>query len=476
MLPRDRPSVAGILHLGLGNFHRAHQAVYTARALDAVPGPWGIVGVTHRSRFVVDALAAQGGRYSVITLDADGPRVDVLDIHVDTLVMAEEPERVVELVAHPDIRVVTLTITEKGYQRRGDRQRPAGTAKDGPDGPPWVLDLLARGLAARCRDGRRPISVVSCDNLLGNGRVLRGAVTEILEREGDEDVLAWLRDSVGFPCTMVDRIVPATEPRHVDLARDLTGLHDAVPVPAEPFTMWVMEDDFPGGRPAWDKVGVTFVGDVLPYELLKLRLVNTTNSLLAYLGLLLGEELIADTLTRHPRVAAVATQLILHEMLPTFEPPHGLDVDRYVDELFARFSNVEVGHRTAQVGSDGSVKLPIRIVDPVLHHHDRGAVPGGLALLAASFVRVFSDARCTGVSERAALEDPWAEDLRQLGAADLSSRDLVRAVLTAGPFGSGLAQAGPWLATVGDLHELLVERGVAAGIERALSLPSRPGA
>lgn len=474
VLPRRRPAVAGILHLGLGNFHRAHQAVYTARALDTEPGPWGIVGVANRSRRVVDAMTAQGGRYSVVTLDADGPRVEVLDLHLETLVMAEEPERVVDLVSHPDIRVVTLTITEKGYRPPGGL-RGHDTGEDVGDGTPWVIDLLARGLDARFREGGRPISVVSCDNVSGNGRVLRAVVTEILERvPGQDDLLAWLRDSVGFPCTMVDRIVPATEPRHTEMVRDLTTLHDAAPVPAEPFSMWVMQDDFPGGRPAWEKAGVTFVDDVLPYELLKLRLVNTTNSLLAYLGLLLGEELIADSLTRHPSVRAVAAHVIRHEMLPTFEPPPGLDIDRYVEQLFTRFSNVEVGHRTAQVASDGSLKLPIRIVEPVLHHHDRGSVPAGLALLAASFVRVFTGPPSTGVAGRTVPEDPSAERYRRLGAAYPGSHELVRAVLTGGAFGTSLAPAGPWLDTVADLHSLIVEEGVEAGVRRALALRSGP--
>lgn len=463
--------MAGILHLGLGNFHRAHQAVYTARALDAEPGPWGIVGVSNRSRRVVDAMTAQGGRYGVVTLDADGSRCEVLDLHLATLVAAEEPERVVELVAHPDIRVVTLTITEKGYHPPGVDQWSEDTGTDVADRPPWMVDLLARGLSARFLEGGGPMAVVSCDNVSGNGQVLRGLVSDILQRTpGRDDVLAWLGEAVGFPCTMVDRIVPATEPRHIDMVREDTGLHDAAPVPAEPFSMWVMQDDFPGGRPAWEQAGVTFVDDVAPYELLKLRFVNTTNSLLAYLGLLLGEDRVADTLTRHPGVKAVATHMLRYEMLPTFQPPARLDVDGYTEQLFARFANVEVGHRTVQVASDGSLKLPIRIVEPVLHHHDRGSVPAGLALLAASFVTVFSGPHPTGPPERTAPEDPWADHLRQLGAAHPGSQELVRAVLTGGPFGGRLGHADPWLTTVGDLHAVLVESGVEVGLRRALAL------
>lgn len=458
-LPRRRPEAAGILHLGLGNFHRAHQAVFTARALDAEPGPWGIVGVANRSRRVVDAMAQQGNRYSVLTLDPEGPTCEVLDLHLDTLVMAEEPGRVVDLVADPDIRVVTLTITEKAYQRPPDDA--AGEAGRGP----WVVELLARGLRARLAAGGEPIALVSCDNVSANGRTLRAAVTEVLEEEpGSAEVLSWVSRSVGFPCTMVDRIVPATEPRHVEVVRSVTGLEDRAPVPAEPFSAWVMEDDFPGGRPAWDRAGAVFVDDVAPYELLKLRVVNTTNSLLAYLGLLLGEELIADTLNRHPDVAGVADRMVRHEMLPTFAPPP-LEVDGYLEQLWARFGNAAVGHRTAQVASDGSVKLPIRIVDPVLHHHRRGDVPIGLALLAAGYVHVFTRP-ATELAVPVGPEDPWSEHLRHLGETHRDSHDLVRAVLTMGPFGTGLAAAAPWLAAVGDLHRQLVDDGAEEVLRR----------
>ncbi|MGD8202073.1 mannitol dehydrogenase family protein [Ornithinimicrobium sp. W1679] len=464
-LPRRRPEKAGILHLGLGNFHRAHQAVFTARALEAEPGPWGIVGVANRARRVVDAMGEQANRYSVLTLDPDGPRCDVLDLHLETLVMCEEPERVVDLVARHDIRVVTLTVTEKAYQRPREPDRPAGTVDDAAARrKPWVIDLLAQGLRARFRAGGAPLSLVSCDNVSANGRTLRDAVTGVLEEEGDSaEVLSWLSGSVGFPCTMVDRIVPATEARHVDMVRALTGVEDRAPVPAEPFSTWVMEDDFPGGRPAWDRAGVVFVDDVAPYELLKLRVVNTTNSLLAYLGLLLEEELIADTLNRHADVAAVADRMIRHEMLPTVTPPP-LEVDSYVEQLFARFGNAAVGHRTAQVASDGSVKLPIRIVDPVLHHHARGTVPWGIALLAASYVRVFTRP-ASGVPGRSpGPEDPWSEHLRRLGDTHRDSHDLVRAVLTGGPFRASLEPAGPWLAAVGDLHSRLVDGGVEEAV------------
>lgn len=464
-LPRRRPEMAGILHLGLGNFHRAHQAVFTAQALEAEPGPWGIIGVANRSRRVVDAMAQQGNRYSVLTLDPEEPRCQVLDLHLDTLVMGEEPDRVVDLVADPDIRVVTLTITEKAYHRP-HRPGPPDDTVDNEDGRvPWVIELLARGLEARFHACGQPISLVSCDNVTANGRTLRAAVTGVLEDgAASADVLLWLTGSVGFPCTMVDRIVPATEPRHVDLVRSLTGVEDRAPVPAEPFSMWVMEDDFPGGRPAWDRAGAVFVDDVAPHELLKLRVVNTTNSLLAYLGLLLGEELIADTLNRHADVAAVADRMIRHEMLPTFTPPP-LPIESYVEQLFARFGNAAVGHRTAQVASDGSVKLPIRIVDPVLHHHRRGDVPTGLALLAAGYVHVFTRPG-DALSAPEAPEDPWSEHLRRLGETHRDSHDLVRAVLTGGPFGTSLTAAEPWLGAVGDLHRQLVDDGAHAVLRR----------
>lgn len=464
-LPRRRPAVAGILHLGLGNFHRAHQAVYTAKALDVHPGPWGIVGVANRSRRVVDAMTAQDGRYAVLTLGVDRTRCEVIDLHLQTLVLAEEPETVAELVAHRDTRVVTLTITEKGYAPEAAPGHPGEPR--GPSHASPAVAVLAQGLRARFQGNGEPISLVSCDNMIGNGRVLRRAVKEAVEAFDDRALMGWLEESVGFPCTMVDRIVPATESEHVRLVHDLAGLQDAVPVPAEPFTMWVLEDDFPGGRPVWEAAGATFVADVAPYELLKLRLVNATNSLLAYLGLLMGEELIARTVAK-PEVRAVAEMMMREEMLPTFEPPAHLDVDGYVRELLTRFGNISVGHRTQQVGTDGSVKLPIRVVDPVLEHHDRGSVPGALALLAASYVRVFTAPRGTGRTALDVPDDPRAEHLRRLGSSGLGSHQLVRAVLTEHPFPAALVRAGPWLDLVAELHTVLSTEGVDAAIHRVL--------
>jgi fructuronate reductase len=473
--PASRPDRAGVLHLGLGSFHRAHQAVYTAAALDARPGPWGIIGVASRSRGVVEGLRRQGGRYSVLTLDADSAAADVLDVHLDAYTAADEPARLRAHLAGDDVRVVTLTVTENGYtysHARGglDLDSPQVQADLMAQWPGSAVGQLARGLAARFRAGGAPLAVVSCDNVSDNGRLLRQLVTEFVQESADSDadaVLAWLDDCVGFPSTMVDRIVPATEDRHRDLSRQLTGTRDEVPVPAESFSMWVLQDRFPAGRPAWEAGGALFTDRVRDYELVKLRVLNASHSLLAYLGLLSGEPFIA-TSVQNPRIARAVEHLIRAEMLPTLTVPEAIDIDVYVGQLFGRFANLAVGHRTSQVGSDGSTKLPVRADEPVLHHHRRGHAPGATALLVAAYLRSFCDAGAVP-PQVGTPQDPRAAELAELGRRHGGAADLVRAVVVdSGIFPAALADATAWLDRVADLLTVLRADGVEGAVDAAL--------
>ncbi len=483
-LPSHPPEGAGILHLGLGNFHRAHQAVYTAKALEHQNGPWGIVGVANQSHRIVDALKEQSGRYSVLTLDEEHPRGDVLAVHTDAFVAAEEPDRVTAFIADPAIKIITLTVTENGYyysqvSQGLDRDAEAIQHDIAGGAPRTVIGQLARGLRARWQADAGPLAVVSCDNMNDNGNVLQAQVREMIsamdesghaESHASADLLAWIKEHVAFPCTMVDRIVPATEERHSSMSRELTGLSDAAAVPAEPFTMWVLEDKFPAGRPAWEIAGAIFTEDVAAYELLKLRVLNSSNSLLSYLGLLLGKDLIAETLRSDPQVRTVVEHMMRTDMLPTFAAPAAIDVDKYVAELFDRFGNAAVGHRSRQVGSDGSSKLAVRITEPVLFHAERGRVPAGLALLAASYIRVFTNPASYPADITGRPEDPWSERLIEAGRLHQDPQDLVQAVLVdLGIFSERLAMAPQWLRLVAELLDTLETEGVASAIDAALA-------
>ena len=306
-LPQSRligasaPPQSGIVHLGLGSFHRAHAAVYTAKALAAEPGDWGIVGVSNRSRTVVDAMRAQDNLYSVLTLSAAGTEVGVLDVHRRTLVAADDGPQVLAAIADPSHKILTLTVSENGYHRDARtglldvESEPIAQDLANPDDPKTPIGLVCRGLATRHADGGAPVTVLSCDNLQSAGTMTRGLVEQFLQAAGaSQQLLSWLSQSVSFPNAMVDRIVPApTEATRAEV-QSILGLHDACPVPAEAFSMWVLEDRFAAGRPKWEAAGAIFTDEVEAYELIKLRLLNGCHSLIAYLGALDGRETIPE--------------------------------------------------------------------------------------------------------------------------------------------------------------------------------------
>jgi fructuronate reductase len=474
VVPAVAPAQAGIVHLGLGSFHRAHQAVYTARALDGDGGPWGIVGVASRSRRIAEALRAQDGLYSVLELGGEPAAPLVVGVHTELLVAADEPAAVVDRLADRATRVVTLTVTERGYTARTTGRLDAGDphvrADVGGAPPSTTIGLLVRGLQRRAREHGEPLAIVSCDNVPRNGEHIRGLVLELaalLPEPDAPDLHAWIERSIGFPSTMVDRIVPATRPEHRARAAELLGLHDAAPVAAEPFSMWVLEDRFPAGRPRWEAAGAVFGDEVQRYEQLKLRLLNATHSLVAYLGLLAGERSIAGAVAR-PEIRAAAEHVIDADLRPTLEAPHGVDVPRYVDALFARFANAALDHRTCQVASDGSAKLPARVTAAVLHHTSRGAVPRGLALTVAAYVRCLATPEAYDAAALGAVADPRGDELAALGRRARGSRELVAAVFELGIFAPAVAEARAFVEAVAELHAVLVAHGPRAAIDAAI--------
>jgi fructuronate reductase len=456
--PAPDPPRVGMVHLGIGAFHRAHQAVFTEDAsLGSGSDGWGIVGVTQRSAAVRDQLLPQDGLYTLLERGegAAPPRVVGAVCHV--LSGRDNPAAVVRLLGDPAVQVVTLTVTEKGYRRAADGDLdlddPAVASDVAGAGPSTAVGQLARGLQARQRRGGEPISVVSCDNLADNGAVLSRLVHSFaaaLPAVESAALVPYLETSVRFPSTMVDRIVPATTDADRATVRSLLGVDDAGVVVAEPFRQWVVTDDFAGPRPAWELAGAVLTDDVSPWEAAKLRLLNASHSLLAYLGALRGYVTIAEAVVDDD-LAAAAHDLMHYDALPTLVPPPGLDLDAYCAEVLRRFANPALGYTTAQVAMDGSHKLLARVLGTIRDRLGAGALPESASLVVAGWMTYV--ARATEGAGGLSLDDPLAEVLRARVAGNGGAPDrLVEALL-------GMREVfGDDLPEYANLRSLLIEQ------------------
>jgi fructuronate reductase len=408
----------GIVHLGLGAFHRAHQAVYTDAILRRDPR-WGICGVSLKTPRVVAALSPLDGLYTVLEKSAAGAAARVVGAVRETIFLGTGRDRVIAGIADPRVSVLTLTITEKGYchdpaSGRLDLAHP-DIAHDlaHPEAPVSAIGVLVAGIAARRGAAGGPITIVCCDNLPHNGRTVAGIVSAFA-RVRDASLADWIEAQAAFPCTMVDRIVPATTDSDVAEVGRLLGLDDAAPVVAEPYNSWVIEDRFAAPRPPWEDAGAQLVADVAPFETMKLRLLNGSHSALAYLGFLAGHEYIWQAST-DPHLAMLVERMMALEVAPTLAPPPGVDLGGYCAELLARFRNPALPHRTQQIAMDGSQKLPQRLLGTIRDRLAAGASIANLALAVAGWIRYAS-----GVDEHGkpiAVADPLAAKFASIAAA-----------------------------------------------------------
>jgi fructuronate reductase len=404
----------GIVHLGLGAFHRAHQAVYTEDAVAAEDGPWGICGASRRSRGVVDALGEQDGLYGVLERGPEEDRVRVVGVVREALVAAEEPDALRDRLAAEGTHVVTLTVTEAGYRA------------DHPDTP---VGMLVRGLEARRAAGvDTPLAIVSCDNLPRNGELLRGLVEEFCARTRPGGLADWIAAHTDFPSTMVDRIVPAATAADRDAASRLIGARDEATVVGEPFSQWVIEDAFRGRRPAWEAAGAMLVPDTRPYEAMKLRLLNGGHSALAYLGLLRGHETVAEAVA-DPELREWLERLLASELAPTLGPVPGIDIDRYRADLLTRWSNPRIAHRLEQIATGGAMKLPLRLLPAARDLLAAGQEPAGIAFAVAAWLRRLASAAAGTLEEEVAAAvagagSPAAAAERALAVSAVFGEDL----------------------------------------------------
>lgn len=465
--PWTEPRI-GIVHLGLGNFHRAHQAMYTEDAMLAAGGDWGICGVSLRRPDTRDALAPQDCLYSVLVRDARAERVRVVRSLRRILVASEEPDAVLAALGDPHVRIVTLTVTEKGYcldPGTGglDLRHPLiARDLDDPAHPQSVPGYLVAALRARRAD---PFTVLSCDNLAHNGAALRRAVTDYA-RALDPELADWIARTVAFPSTMVDRIVPATTDADRQDAAHVLGCVDAWPVPTESFRTWVIEDRFPGGRPAWERAGAIMVDDVTPYETAKLRMLNGIHSTLAYLALLAGLQTV-DQAVGQPDLRALLYRTMTDDIAPTLTVPASFDRARYRDELLARFANPALKHRCIQIAMDGSQKLPPRLLGTLSDRLRDGHAVDRLALGIAAWMRFLSGQSESGVPLE--LNDPMAARLRALAMPGASaSVDALLGVREIFP--APLAADVRFTAAVRRAYEALASHGALATARRYAAL------
>jgi len=374
--PVDRAPVR-IVHLGLGAFHRAHQAWYTDAVDEA--NEWGIRAFTGRSPAAAEELAAQDGLYSLIERSGSRDSITIIDAIVDA-VDGARVDILADTLAAPETALVTLTITEAGYAVDAAGRTDAGHEVVASDlawlrthlgthdldlssGPQTALARLLVGLEARRRAGAGPIAVVSCDNLPGNGALTRTALMSLAELAGASTLLAYLEEHVTFPSSSIDRITPKTTDAEIALVRERTGWDDRSPVVTEPFHDWVISGDFPAGRPAWENAGARFVDDIDPFERRKLWLLNGSHSFLAYAGAARGHATVAQAIG-DPQIRAWVNDLWDEAARHLIEPQ--LNIDDYRAALLERFDNARIQHLLAQIGKDGTTKLRLRIVEVLL--------------------------------------------------------------------------------------------------------------
>ena len=397
----DRGAVRrGVVHLGLGAFHRAHQAPVFDALIAGGDKRWGIAGVAMRSPDLVAVLAAQDGLYSLMIRGGPIALPQVIGALVALHVAAREPDAVIAAIAKADTQLVTLTVTEKGYLDHGD-------------GSP--VALIARALERRRQSGLGPITVMSCDNRAGNGPFARDAVLAAAQAAGIADIgLRWIAEDNAFPSTMVDRITPATTPAMNDESSRVLGLRDEAAVWTEPFWQWVVEDRFAAARPDLVAHGVQLVADVEPWEKAKLRMLNAAHSTLAYAGLLRGHAYVHQAIADAGLARLV--EALWDEAAETIDR-RVVDVPAYRAALARRFANPELHHALIQIAADGSQKMPPRLLGAMVERADRGLSSPALATAAAAWMLALG--RIDG------LVDPMLSDLRALARRDAPAASLL---------------------------------------------------
>ncbi|HCT5819320.1 TPA: mannitol dehydrogenase family protein [Citrobacter sedlakii] len=470
----DRSRLASrIVHFGFGAFHRAHQALLTDRVLNAQGGDWGICEISLFSGDrLMSQLRAQDHLYTVLEKGANGNLAIVIGaVHECLNAKLDSLTAIIEKFCEPQVAIVSLTITEKGYcidPATGtlDLTHPRIRHDiDSPGEPHSAPGILVEALSRRRERGLLPFTVLSCDNIPDNGHVVKNAVLGMAEKR-DPALAMWIREHVSFPGTMVDRIVPAATDETLDEISRALGVADPCGISCEPFIQWVIEDRFVAGRPAWETAGVQLVTDVRPWEEMKLRMLNGSHSFLAYLGYLSGFQHISECM-QDEAFREAAYQLMMREQAPTLSITD-VDLQRYAGSLIARFANPALKHKTWQIAMDGSQKLPQRMLAGVRIHLERGSAWPLLALGIAGWMRYVC-----GVDDAGApidVRDPLSDKIRLL-VANVGENEKVANLLTLQEvFGSDLPKNPAFVQAIETAWQHLARHGAHQAVISTLKI------
>ncbi|MGJ8585639.1 MAG: mannitol dehydrogenase family protein [Marinosulfonomonas sp.] len=422
----DRAALTpGIVHIGLGNFHRGHQSWYLHRLMQqGLAQDWAIIGAGVRPNDVAQRqkLAAQDYLTTLIALDPDHTTAEVVGSMIDFVPVQDKNAALIAQMADPAIRIVSLTVTEGGYYvdpatKGFDADHPdIRHDAANPDTPLTAFGAMIAALKQRRDAGTGPFTCMSCDNLQGNGAILRQTVVSLAELS-DPELAQWIKDSCSFPNSMVDCIVPATGPKELELVRSL-GIDDASPVTHETFRQWVIEDAFCAGRPDWDKIGATFTQDVHDFEVMKIRLLNGGHQIIANAGELLSLTTIAECMA-HPKIRRLFNKVARQEILPHVKPVPGMTPDAYIDLITNRFSNPRIVDTARRVAFDGSSRHPGFVIPSIHDGLAKGINVSGLALVEAIWARMCAGHREDG--SEIAPNDPFWDQLQPLAIAAKSN-------------------------------------------------------
>ncbi|MDJ0473365.1 mannitol dehydrogenase family protein [Pantoea eucalypti] len=460
-----------IVHIGFGAFHRAHQALCSDKLAEQ-GSDWGYCEVNLNSGNLIQALREQNLLYTLTEMADDSLQTRVIGVITQALHgKSDGIEAVINAMSQPEVAIVSMTVTEKGYchQPASGNLNPdhPDIVHDlqNPDSPRSLPGLILAAIRRRRKQDLPAFSVMSCDNMPENGHVIRNVIVQLAQYQ-DPALADYIQQHITFPSTMVDRIVPAMTDAAFAALNARLGCSDPVAVEAEPFFQWVIEDNFVNGRPAWEKAGAELVSDVLPYEEMKLRMLNGSHSFLAYLGFLAGYEYISDCMA-DPHFRAAARSLMVDEQAPTLRT-QGVDLNAYADSLIARYENRAIKHRTGQIATDGTQKLPQRMLDSLRWHLQRGSDCDLLLLGVAGWMRYVG-----GIDEKGQpieIRDPMKAQLAECVASSEEGEARVRALLSMREvFGDDLAQNADVVGRLTAWYNKLATQGARATVHQSLN-------
>ena len=463
--------VARIVHIGFGAFHRAHQALFTDRLLNKGNSDWAIceVNIVGGEELIND-IRKQDHLYTVLEKGATSKQAYIIgSVKESLLAPIDGIEAILAKMADPVIEIVSLTVTEKGYC-----MLPGGAGLDlnnqliksdlsSPTKPMSAPGVIVEALYRRMQRGLKSFTALSCDNMPENGLVLKKAILDLANAR-DPELAQWIETNTTFPCTMVDRIVPAATAETLTEIQDvLGGMFDPCGIACEPFIQWVIEDNFVTARPNWNVVGAEFVDNVVPYEEMKLRMLNGSHSFLAYLGYLAGYEHINDCMNDEAYKQATLS-LMLQQQAPTLNVPPQVNLQQYAEKLIERFSNPSLKHRTWQIAMDGTQKLPQRLLDSIRWHITHNSDFSLLALGVAGWMRYVG-----GIDDHKQIidvRDPMVDELKKLVTASDDGIERVKALLTLNAvFGTDLPNNSLFKDKVTQHYLCLMEKGAKQTIQ-----------